>query len=188
MTKALLVLLGIIVISIIFLISIYNRLVQLRNNRENAFADIDVQLKQRYDLIPQLVETVKGYAKHEKETLTRVIELRNQAVAATTMDGKIAAENQLSGVLAGLKVTLEAYPDLKANQNFLRLQEEMADIENKLAAVRRYFNSATKELNNAVQTFPSNIIAGMFNFQKAQMFDLGSERTTHEKAPTVNFN
>jgi LemA protein len=163
-------------------------LVQLRNHRENAFADIDVQLKQRYDLIPQLVETVKGYAKHEKETLTKVIELRNQAVAATTIDGKIAAENQLSSVLAGLKVTLEAYPDLKANQNFLQLQEEMSDIENKLAAVRRFFNSATKEFNNAVQTFPSNMIAGMFDFQKAQMFDLGGERATHEKTPTVSFN
>ena len=184
---ALLVVLGIIVLFIIFIVSLYNKLVRLRNNRENAFADIDVQLKQRYDLIPQLVETVKGYAKHEKETLTKVIELRNQAVAATTIDGKIAAENQLSGVLAGLKVTLEAYPDLKANQNFLQLQEEMSDIENKLAAVRRFFNSATKEFNNAVQTFPSNIIAGMFNFRKAEMFDLGTERATFDKAPTVSF-
>ena len=184
----LIVVIGILVLVIIFIISLYNKLVQLRNNRENAFADIDVQLKQRYDLIPQLVETVKGYAKHEKETLARVIELRNQAVAATTIDGKIAAENQLSGVLSGLKVTLEAYPDLKANQNFLQLQEEMSDIENKLAAVRRYFNSATKEFNNAVQTFPSNIIAGMFNFQKAQMFDLGGERVTMDKAPVVNFS
>ena len=182
------IVLGIIALLIIFLISLYNRLVQLRNNRENAFADIDVQLKQRYDLIPQLVETVKGYAKHEKETLTKVIELRNQAVAATTIDGKIAAENQLSGVLSGLKVTLEAYPDLKANQNFLQLQEEMSDIENKLAAVRRYFNAATKELNNAVQTFPSNIVAGMFGFSKAEMFDLGSERATLDKAPKVDFN
>jgi LemA protein len=180
--------LGIIVLLIILLVSLYNRLVQLRNNRENAFADIDVQFKQRYDLIPQLVETVKGYAKHEKETLTKVIELRNQAVASTTIDGKIAVENQLSSVLAGLKVTLEAYPDLKANQNFLQLQEEMSDIENKLAAVRRFFNSATKELNNAVQSFPSNIVASMFNFQKAQMFDLGSERATLDKAPKINFS
>ncbi|MCL2168225.1 MAG: LemA family protein [Lentimicrobiaceae bacterium] len=183
----LIVTLAILALLIIFVISLYNRLVHLRNNRENAFADIDVQLKQRYDLIPQLVETVKGYAKHEKETLTKVIELRNQAVAATTIDGKIAAENQLSGVLAGLKVTLEAYPDLKANKNFLQLQEEMSDIENKLAAVRRFFNSATKEFNNAVQTFPSNLIAGMFGFQKAQMFDLGSDRATLDKAPTVSF-
>jgi LemA protein len=179
--------LGIVVLLIFLVISLYNRLIRLHNNRENAFSDIDVQLKQRYDLIPQLVETVKGYAKHEKETLTKVIELRNQAVAATTIDGRIAAENQLSSVLSGLKVTLEAYPDLKANQNFLQLQEEMSDIENKLAAVRRFFNSATKELNNAVQTFPSNIIAGMFGFKKAEMFDLGTERPTLDKAPVVNF-
>ena len=187
MTKFIVVI-GILFLLILFVILLYNKLVQLRNNRENAFADIDVQLKQRYDLIPQLVETVKGYAKHEKETLARVIELRNQAVSATTIDGKITAENQLSSVLSGLKVTLEAYPDLKANKNFLQLQEEMSDIENKLAAVRRYFNSATKEFNNAVQTFPSNIIAGLFNFSKAQMFDLGSDRATMDKAPVVNFS
>ena len=182
-----LIIIIVIVVIVLILISVYNRLVKLRNQRENAFADIDVQLKQRYDLIPQLVETVKGYAKHEKETLARIIELRNQAVAATTIDGKIAAENQLSGVLAGLKVTLEAYPDLKANQNFLQLQEEMSDIENKLASVRRFFNSATKEYNNAVQTFPSNIIAGMFGFSKAQMFDLGVDRVSFEQAPKISF-
>jgi len=182
-----LIIIIVIVVIVLILISVYNRLVKLRNQRENAFADIDVQLKQRYDLIPQLVETVKGYAKHEKETLARIIELRNQAVAATTIDGKIAAENQLSGVLAGLKVTLEAYPDLKANQNFLQLQEEMSDIENKLASVRRFFNSATKEYNNAVQTFPSNIIAGMFGFTKAQMFDLGVDRVSFEQAPKISF-
>ncbi|MCL2501927.1 MAG: LemA family protein [Bacteroidales bacterium] len=177
----------VLVVIVLILVSVYNKLVKLRNHRENAFADIDVQLKQRYDLIPQIVETVKGYAKHEKETLTRVIELRNQAVAATTIDGKIAAENQLSSALSGLKVTLEAYPDLKANRNFLQLQEEMSDIENKLASVRRFFNSATKEFNNAVQTFPSNIIAGMFGFSKAPMFDLGSERATHEATPKISF-
>ena len=172
---------------ILFLILSYNRLVKLRNNRENAFADIDVQLKQRYDLIPQLVETVKGYAKHEKDTLAKVVELRNQAVAASSIDDKINAENQLSGLLSGLRVTLEAYPELKANQNFMQLQEEMSDIENKLAAVRRYFNSATKEMNNAVQAFPSNIIASMFSFKKAEMFDLGSDRATLDQAPKVNF-
>jgi LemA protein len=185
-TTALIIIIVLVVIVLIF-VSVYNRLVKLRNHRENAFADIDVQLKQRYDLIPQLVETVKGYAKHERETLARVIELRNQAVAATTIDGKIAAENQLSSVLSGLKVTLEAYPDLKANQNFLQLQEEMSDIENKLASVRRFFNAATREYNNAVQTFPSNLIAGMFGFTKAQMFDLGTERATLDVAPKISF-
>jgi len=186
MSTMLILIIVVVVIALMF-VSVYNRLVKLRNHRENAFADIDVQLKQRYDLIPQLVETVKGYAKHEKETLARVIELRNQAVAATSIEGKIAAENQLSGALAGLKVTLEAYPDLKANKNFLQLQEEMSDIENKLASVRRFFNSATREFNNAVQTFPSNIIAGMFGFSTAAMFDLGAERATLDQAPKVSF-
>ena len=187
MSTTAIIIIAIIVLLILIFIGTYNKLVKLRNHRENAFADIDVQLKQRYDLIPQLVETVKGYAKHEKETLARVIELRNQAVAATSINDKIAAENQLSGVLSGLKVTLEAYPDLKANQNFLQLQEEMSDIENKLASVRRFFNSVTKEFNNAVQTFPSNIIAGMFGFSKAPMFDLGADRATFDTAPKISF-
>ena len=166
----------------------YNSLVKLRNNRENAFADIDVQLKQRHDLIPQLVESVKGYAAHEKETLDRVIQARNGAVNAQGIDNKIAAENSLTSALAGMRITLEAYPDLKANQNFLQLQEEISDVENKLASVRRFFNSATKELNNAVETFPSNIIAGMFGFKKEIFFDLGTEqRATLEKAPEIKF-
>lgn len=184
---ALYVCLGIVVVLIIMLISMYNSLVKLRNNRENAFADIDVQLKQRHDLIPQLVETVKGYASHEKETLDRVVSARSGAMNAKTIDDKIAAENQLSSALAGLKITLEAYPDLKANQNFLQLQEEISDIENKLSSVRRYFNSATKELNNAIQTFPSNIIAGMFGFRKEVMFDLGEQRASHEETPKIKF-
>ena len=137
---AILIIVGIIVLLGIIFASMYNSLVRLRNNRENAFADIDVQLKQRHDLIPQLVETVK------------------------------------------------AYPDLKANQNFLQLQEEVSDVENKLAAVRRYFNSATKEYNNAVQTFPSNIVAGMAGFRREIMFDLGTnERANLEQAPKISF-
>jgi LemA protein len=181
------IVLGVIALLIILFISLYNRLVKLRNNRENAFADIDVQLKQRHDLIPRLVESVKGYAKHERETLDRVISARNEAMSARTIDGKIAAENQLTSALAGLKVTLEAYPDLKANQNFLQLQEEIADVENKLASVRRYFNSATRELNNAVETFPSNMIAGMSGFKKEVMFDLGDSRPALEEAPKIAF-
>jgi len=183
----LLIVLGVIIVLALWIASLYNSLVKLRNNRENAFADIDVQLKQRHDLIPQLVETVKGYAAHEKETLDRVISARNGAVGARTIDDKIKAENQLTSALAGLRVTLEAYPDLKANQNFLQLQEEISDVENKLASVRRYFNSATKEYNNAVQVFPSNIVAGMFNFQKEIMFDLGDQRATLEEAPKIKF-
>lgn len=182
------IILGVIVVLVIIVVSMYNSLVKLRNNRENAFADIDVQLKQRHDLIPQLVDTVKGYATHEKETLDRVIQARNGAVQAKTIDEKIVAENQLTSALSGLRITLEAYPDLKANQNFLQLQEEISDVENKLAAVRRYFNSATRELNNAVQTFPSNLIAGMFGFHKEIMFDLGTDqRVSLEEAPKISF-
>lgn len=187
MNTTLLIVLGVVIVLVLILAYMYNNLVKLRNNRENAFADIDVQLKQRHDLIPQLVESVKGYASHEKETLDRVVSARNGAVNAKSIDDKIAAENLLSSALAGLKVTLEAYPDLKANQNFLQLQEEIADIENKLSSVRRYFNSATKEFNNAVQTFPSNLIAGMFGFHKEVMFDLGEQRATLEEAPKFKF-
>lgn len=182
-----LIIIAVVVVLGLWVASIYNRLVKLRNNRENAFADIDVQLKQRHDLIPQLVATVKGYAAHEKETLDRVIAARNGAVNASSINDKIAAENVLTSALAGLRVTLEAYPDLKANQNFNHLQEEISDVENKLAAVRRYFNSATKELNNAVETFPSNIFAGMFGFKKEMMFDLGEQRLTLEQAPEIKF-
>lgn len=177
----------VVVILAAWLVSMYNSLVKMRNNRENAFADIDVQLKQRHDLVPQLVETVKGYAAHEKDTLERVINARNGAIGAKTSDEKIVAENALSSALSGLKITLEAYPDLKANQNFLQLQEEIADLENKLSSVRRYFNSATKEYNNAVETFPSNILAGMFGFRKEVMFDLGEQRAALEEAPKIKF-
>lgn len=182
-----LIILGVIIVLGIMIASVYNSLVKLRNNRENAFADIDVQLKQRHDLIPQLVETVKGYAAHEKETLDGVISARNGAVSAKSIDEKIAAENTLTTALAGLRVTVEAYPDLKANQNFLHLQGEISTIEEKLSAARRYFNAATKELNNAVQIFPSNIIAGMFGFHKETMFDLGEQRSQLEEAPKIQF-
>lgn len=176
------------VIIVLWVISIYNSLVRLRNNRENAFADIDVQLKQRYDLVPQLVETVKGYAKHESTVLQNVTNARAAAMSATTIDDKVKADNALTSALAGLKVSLEAYPDLKANQNFLQLQDEIADIENKIAAARRYFNSATRELNNAVQAFPNNLFAGMFHFQTEPMFEVPKEeRAQYEKAPEVKF-
>ena len=185
---AIIIIVAVVVLLALVCISIYNSLVKLRNNRENAFANIDVQLKQRHDLIPQLVATVKGYAQHEKELLTRVTEARAAAMQATGINDKIQAENQLSSALAGLKVSLEAYPDLKANQNFLQLQNEISDIENKLAATRRYFNTATRELNNKVQTFPSNILAGMFGFQKEPMFEVPKEeRATMEKAPEISF-
>jgi LemA protein len=162
--------------------------VKLRNNRENSFADIDVQLRQRHDLIPQLVESVKGYMKHESTVLKDVTNARANAIKASGINEKIAAENQLTAALRGLQVAVEAYPDLKANQNFLSLQEEISDVENKLAAARRYFNSATKEYNNAVEVFPSNIIAQTYNFRKEVMFDLGAEsRENMEKPPEVKF-
>ena len=183
-----LVILVAIVIIVIAIISIYNSLVRLRNNRENAFANIDVQLKQRHDLIPQLVATVKGYATHEREVLQRVTEARTAAMSATTINDKVVAENALSNALAGLKVSLEAYPDLKANQNFLQLQGEISDVENKLAAVRRFFNSATRELNNAVETFPSNLFAKMFGFKREPMFEVPqAERADYDRAPEVKF-
>jgi LemA protein len=187
-TMTLFIILGIVLLLVLMCIGIYNSLIKLRNNRENAFANIDVQLKQRHDLIPQLVAAVKGYAEHEKELLTRVTEARAAAMQATGINDKIQAENQLSSALAGLKVSLEAYPYLKANQNFLQLQNEISDIENKLAATRRYFNTATRELNNKVQTFPSNILAGMFGFQKEPMFEVPTEeRAAMEKAPEIGF-
>ena len=185
---AIIIIVAVVVLLALWAVGIYNSLVKLRNNRENAFANIDVQLKQRHDLIPQLVATVKGYAQHEKELLTRVTEARAAAMNATGINDKIQAENQLSSALAGLKVSLEAYPDLKANQNFLQLQSEISDIENKLAAVRRYFNTATRELNNKVQTFPANILAGMFGFQKEPMFEVPKEeRASMDKAPEISF-
>ena len=182
------VLIALVVLIALWVAGIYNRLVKLRNNRENAFANIDVQLKQRHDLIPQLVATVKGYAEHEKEILLRVTEARSAAMQANGIDEKIQAENKLSSALSGLKVALEAYPDLKANQNFLQLQQEVSDIENKLSAVRRYFNTATRELNNAVETFPANMLAGMFGFKREMMFEVPKEeRAAYDKAPEIKF-
>jgi LemA protein len=184
---ALLVILIIIVVLVLMAISLYNRLVKLRNSREQAFADIDVQLKQRHDLIPQLVESVRGYMQHERGVLTEITEARANAMKATTINEKIVAEQRLSGALEGLKISVEAYPDLKASQNFLDLQNEISDIENKIAAARRFFNSATKELNVATEVFPSNIVATIFNFKREPMFDLGEGRTTVGEPPQIKF-
>ncbi|NTW25608.1 MAG: LemA family protein [Lentimicrobium sp.] len=173
---------------VFWLISIYNTMVRLRNRRENAFADIDVQLKQRHNLVPQLVESVKGYATHERELLMKITEARSAAMNASGINEKIAAEQTLSSALQGLKVAVENYPDLKANQNFLQLQEELSDIENKLAAARRFFNTSTTEYNNSVETFPANLIATSFGFTRATFFDLGTEgRQTLDQPPTIKF-
>ena len=182
------IIIAVVAVIVVFVISAYNNLVKLRNNRENAFADIDVQLKQRFDLVPQLVATVKGYAAHEKEVLENITAARTAGVNASSIDDKIKADQQLTSALAGLRIQVEAYPDLKANQNFMQLQGELSDIENKLAAVRRFFNSATRELNNAVQTFPGNLVAGMFGFHKEAMYEIeASQRAEVEKAPEIKF-
>jgi LemA protein len=182
-----LVILGIIVLLILFAVSLYNRLVKLRNTREQAFADVDVQLKQRHDMIPQLVDSVKGYMQHERGVLTAVTEARANAMSATSINDKIAAENKLSTALDGLKVAVEAYPDLKASQNFMNLQNEIADVENKIAAARRFFNSATKELNVAIELFPSNLVATIFNFKREPLFELGDQRAVVEEPPKIQF-
>lgn len=185
---ALLIVIGLLVLLGIWIASLYNSLVRLRNRRENAFADIDVQLRQRHDLVPQLVETVKGYASHERDLLLKVTEARTAAMSAKTIDDKIVAEQQLTSALQGLKVQVEAYPDLKANQNFLQLQEELSDIENKLAAARRFFNGATTEYNNAVEAFPGNLVARNFGFKREVFFDLGDDnRRRMEEPPKISF-
>jgi len=185
--STLVIILIIIAVVVIWVIAIYNALVRLKNNRENAFADIDVQLKQRHDLVPQLIGAVKGYMEHEAGTLSAITEARNKAMGASSINDKIAAEQQLSSALSGFSIQVEAYPDLKASSNFMQLQNELSDIENKLAAVRRFFNSATKELNIAVQKFPNVLFASMFGFKEEKMFDLGENRASHEKAPEVKF-
>jgi len=183
------IIIGVVVlILIIWLVSINNRLVSLKNNRESAFADIDVQLKQRYDLIPQLLGAVKGYMTHESEVLTRVTEARSGYLRAGTITEKIEAENKMTSAMNGLNIQIEAYPDLKANASFMNLQHEISDLENKLASVRRFFNSSTKEYNNGIEQFPSNMIAKSKGYKTEPMFDLGvDQRQTLDKAPEVKF-
>lgn len=174
-----------IVILVIYLISIYNRLIVLRNNRENAFADIDVQLKQRFDLVPNLVSTVKWYASHEQAVYDSITKARESYQSAWSADQKIAASNMLSGALNGLLAIVESNPELKANTNFMQLQSELADIENKIAASRRYFNSATKEYNTSLETFPNNVFANMFGFKKWEYFEVANE--AEKESPKVQF-
>ena len=181
------IVLGIIVIAVLFAFGAYNRLVALSQRVGQAFADIDVQLKLRHDLIPNLVETVKGYAGHERGTLEAVIKARQTAVAAPSIDQKVQAENMLSGALRQLFALSEAYPDLKANQNFMQLQSEITDIENKLAASRRFFNNAVQEYNTGIQQFPAALIAGPFGFHPQTFFDLGETRAQLDQAPQVKF-
>ncbi len=156
----------------VFVVGIYNGLVQLRNRCDNSWAQVDVQLRRRYDLIPNLVETVKGYAQHEKETFQKVTEARAQALNAGTVQDQGQAENMLTGALKSLFAISENYPELKANQNFMMLQEELAGTESKIAYARQFYNDTTMKFNTKQQVFPSNIIANMFNFQEKEYFEI----------------
>ncbi len=183
-----LVVLAVIVAIIGFIILIYNGLVMKRQRVNQAFADVDVQLKQRQNLIPNLVETVKGYASHEKETLDAVIQARNAAQNAHTAAEMSQAEGVLTGALGKLFALAEAYPDLKANTNFMELQRELSVIEDKLAAARRFYNSAVQDYNTSREQFPGSIIAGMFNFEERDFFDVGVEgREALSTVPKVEF-
>lgn len=157
---------------VVYVIVLFNSLVQFRNRVSEAWSDIDVQLKRRYDLIPNLINTVKGYAAHESGVFEKVTQARAAAMQATTPESKAEAENMLSGTLKSLFAVTEAYPDLKANQNFLELQRELSDTENKIQAARRFYNGNVLELNNKIDMFPSNIIAGMFSFTKREFFEV----------------
>jgi len=183
-----LVLLGLIVLIGLWMLSSYNGLVAMRQRCKQSFADIDVQLKQRQDLVPNLVETVKGYATHERETLENVVKWRNAAAGATTTADKAAAEGQLTMALRQLMVVAEAYPDLKANQGFQQLQAELGDLENKIAAARRFFNNSAAEYNASRESFPAVLIANNFGFGPQEFFNLDeAERKTASVAPQVKF-
>jgi LemA protein len=181
------IVLGVIVVLVVWIVTIYNQLVGMRQRVGQAFADVDVQLKLRHDLVSNLVETVKGYAAHERGTLDEVVRARNAAMTAQGPAQQAAAENQLSGALRQLFALSEAYPDLKANQNFQQLQAELSDIENKIAAARRFFNNAVQEYNTGIQQFPAALFAASFGFSQRTFFDVGEERAAIEKAPQVKF-
>lgn len=168
----------------VFLVMVYNRLVALRQTCNQAWGDIDVQLKQRHDLVPNLVSTVQGYASHEKETLENVIKARQTAIDATSVKDLAGAENMLSGALRQLFALSEAYPDLKANQNFMQLQSELADLENKIAAARRFFNNAVNEYNTSTEQFPAVVIANSMGFKMREYFEVGE---AERGAPKVQF-
>jgi LemA protein len=186
--SAILIVLGVVVVVVLFVIMVYNRIVALNQRADQAFADVDVQLKQRHDLVPNLVETVKGYAGHEKSTLDAVITARNAAVAAHGPAAQGQAEGILGAALGKLVALAEAYPDLKANTNFLELQRELSDIENKIAAARRFFNNAVQEFNTQIQQIPGNLIAPMGKFKEREFFEIPeASRATIEAAPSVKF-
>ena len=187
MSMSTVIVLAIIVVAVIWAIGVYNGLVSMRQRVNQAFADIDVQLRQRHDLIPNLVETVKGYAVHERGTLDDVVRARNAAISAQGPAQQAAAENQLTGALRQLFALSENYPDLKASSNFQQLQAELSDLENKIAASRRFFNNAVQEYNTGIQRFPAALFASSFGFAPKTFFDLGEDRATVGEAPAVKF-
>jgi len=180
MNTILWIILGIIILTIFWLIAVYNGLIRLKNRTDEAWSDIDVQLKRRYDLIPNLVNAVKGYAKHESELFEKVTKARTAAMGAQDPGDKAQAEDMLTGALKSLFAVAEAYPDLKANTNFLELQRELSDTENKIQASRRFYNGNVRDFNTKVQTFPNNMVAGMLSFKEYDFFELDNEE---EKEP-----
>jgi LemA protein len=176
---------GFILVLFLVAVGIYNGLVRSRNETKNSWAQIDVQLKRRHDLIPNLIETVRGYATHEQKTLENVIAARNQAVGAANVDDRIKAETALGGALSRLMMVSEQYPDLKANQNFLSLQEELTSTENKIGFSRQNYNDSVMQYNTKIETFPSNLVSGAFGFKPATSFELSNER--EREAPQVKF-
>ncbi len=179
------IIIGIIAIFLLYAVSIYNRLVKLKNLVQEAWSSIDVMLKKRHDLIPNLVETVKGYATHERETLENVTRARNQAVGANSLEAKEAAEKNLNQAMVNLFAVAEQYPDLKANANFQQLQAELTSIENDIEKSRRYYNGTARENNTLVESFPSNLVANMYKFEKVSFFEL--ENIADREVPTVKF-
>ncbi len=175
----------VLVVLVLWLIGIFNSLVRKKNRAKEAWSDIEVQLKRRYDLVPNLVSTVKGYAAHEREVLEKVTQARTQAMGAQNMQEKARAENMLSNTLKSLFAVSENYPDLKASQNFLELQRELRDTEDKVQAARRFYNSNVRDLNIKIESFPSNMVAGMFGFKKMELFEI--EETAEREAPKVQF-
>ena len=179
------ILLGVLVVLLLWFAVSYNGLVRLRNGVKEGWAQIDVQLKRRYDLIPNLVETVKGYASHEKETFERVIAARQKGMQASGVAQQAEAENMITGALRQMFALSESYPELKANQNFLALQEELTSTENKIGFARQYYNGTVRDFNNKIEMFPSNMVAGMFGFKQAEFFEL--EEAAARQAPKVQF-
>ncbi len=183
--SGLLIFVGLVIVAILFFVSIYNSLVRLRNQVKNAWSQIDVQLKRRHDLIPNLIETVKGYMTHERDTLENITKARSEAMSAGTVGEKAKAESALDGAMSKFFLVVENYPDLKANQNFLSLQEELSSTENKISFARQAYNDQVLGYNNKIEMFPSNIVAGMFNFKQEEFFEI--ENKEEREVPKVQF-